>query len=294
MADASTDPSIWQYAANAAAPLIQGAGAGISASQVANANAEAASGVKAAGANSAALLDPYAQAGSAAENQLLALYGVNGNGAQAAAQANFANTPGYQFTKDMGTQAVQRQASATGGEFSSATLGALDQYNTGLAQQTYQNYIQNLFGLVQPGASAASAAGSQGIQAATQAGNFTVGKGQANASGIQGVSGALTNPLLSALYGGGSGSGGATNGITSIINGIRGMFGGGNQNYSSDTTDPSNWNTSGYGGINADGTLTADPSNPNFYNPATDPNSVINNPQMPEYDLGDYGDVGNP
>ena len=63
-----------------------------------------------------------------------------GGGTFAAPTAEQARaTPGYQFTADQGTAGVLRGAAAAGGAISGGTLRALDQYNPGLADSTYND-----------------------------------------------------------------------------------------------------------------------------------------------------------
>jgi hypothetical protein len=58
-------------------------------------------------------------------------------GAPTAEQARA--TPGYQFTADQGTAGILRGASAAGGAINGGTLKSLAQYNSGLADSTYNN-----------------------------------------------------------------------------------------------------------------------------------------------------------
>lgn len=71
--------------------------------------------------------------------------GLNGGpaGASAAASA-YASNPAYQFTLNQGDQNVLRNAAQTGTLASGGTLNALQQQGQGLANQTYQQYVQNL------------------------------------------------------------------------------------------------------------------------------------------------------
>lgn len=96
--------------------------------------------------------------------QLAALLGLNGTdaGAQAAAQAGFANTPGYQFARQQGLDALTQNGFARGLGNSGATLKGLDKFSTGLADQTYQNYMSNLMGYGQQGLGAAQTVGGVG------------------------------------------------------------------------------------------------------------------------------------
>jgi hypothetical protein len=49
------------------------------------------------------------------------------------------NTPGYKFTQEAGNQGILAGASALGGNISGNTFQALDKYNTGLADSTYND-----------------------------------------------------------------------------------------------------------------------------------------------------------
>lgn len=108
-------------------------------------------------------------------NALQALLGLGGDGAQAAAQANFRNTPGYQFALQGGIDAINNSQAAKGLFNSGATGRALMKYGTGLADQTYQNYISNLLGLTGIGTGAGQLIG--------QAGQYSKGQSTGTASG---------------------------------------------------------------------------------------------------------------
>jgi hypothetical protein len=69
------------------------------------------------------------------------------------------NTPGYQFTQQQGTQNTVNQASAMGLGLSGNTLEGLSQFNTGLADQTYQNAVGNAENAVTIGQNAAAGTG---------------------------------------------------------------------------------------------------------------------------------------
>jgi hypothetical protein len=181
----SSNPSLWALVGN---PLIQGAGAVAGANTAAGGYKAAAGGMTAAGAASAAALSPYATTGSSAESALASLYGLGGAAPNYSA---FENQPGYEFMKTQGTQAINRGAAATGGGFSSSTLGALSNYNSGLANSTFSQYLSNLYGLTGLGAGAAANYGSQQIEAAKGAGTFRTGAGIATAGGINGAAGGL-------------------------------------------------------------------------------------------------------
>lgn len=64
--------------------------------------------------------------------------------------------PGYQFAQQQGTQNTVNQATAMGMGLSGNTLQALSQFNTGLADQTFQQEIGNLQNVVGMGQAAAA------------------------------------------------------------------------------------------------------------------------------------------
>lgn len=96
-------------------------------------------------------LSPAMGSAATSSNALQSLLGLNGNGAQAGAQANFQNTPGYQFQLQQGRNALLGGAAARGGVNSGAAMKGLTKFGQGLADSTYQNYMQNLLGLGQLG-----------------------------------------------------------------------------------------------------------------------------------------------
>ncbi len=82
----------------------------------------------------------------AASGGLASLLGLTGGGDQAAAQANFRNTPGYEFARDEGLRGIGA-GQASKGLFNSGSTGkAMSKYATGLADQTYNNYLDKLLG----------------------------------------------------------------------------------------------------------------------------------------------------
>lgn len=123
-------------------------------------------------AQQAALSQPYRDLGESAIPKLQDLLGLGPKGSAGELDALRA-TPGYQFTKEQGNAGVLNAASSTGLTLSGNTLEALDRFNTGLADSTYQQAVGNLENTVNTGQAAA----------AGQAAN--VGNAAANISGIQ-------------------------------------------------------------------------------------------------------------
>jgi hypothetical protein len=106
---------------------------------------------------------PYIQAGDAANTALQGFLGLGGDpAASQAALNNYLNSTGYQFTLQQGEQAAEQNAASSGMLNSGATLKALDQYGTGLANQYGQQYEGDLQGVVSTGEGAANALSGQG------------------------------------------------------------------------------------------------------------------------------------
>lgn len=72
------------------------------------------------------------------------------------------STPGYDFSRSEGMRGIERSAAARGGLNSGATLRALAQYNTGLADQTYNSYLNRLFSVAGLGQSSTGQIGAAG------------------------------------------------------------------------------------------------------------------------------------
>lgn len=115
------------------------------------------------------------------------------------------NTPGYQFARNQGLGAVEGSAAARGGLFSGGTLKDLQQFGTGLADQTYNTRIAQLLqssGLGQGGANAATGTlANAGNATAGGIGSLLSNSGQARASGIIGRSNSLNNLFEQAVGG---------------------------------------------------------------------------------------------
>jgi hypothetical protein len=124
-------------------------------------------------------------------------------------------TPGYQFTQQQGNKALDNAMAAKGLSLSGAQLKGLDQYNTGLAsntfQQQYQNALQNfntnygqaadqygrLSGLLKLGQNSAAGVGDAGIQTASNMGNMLTSGANAQAAGQMGTAKAWNGGLSS-------------------------------------------------------------------------------------------------
>lgn len=83
--------------------------------------------------------------------------GANGPAGNAAAIQNFQSSPGYQYSVNQADQNVMRNQAATGQLASGGTNVDLETVGQGLANNNYQQYVQNLLPFV--GASTANAGG---------------------------------------------------------------------------------------------------------------------------------------
>lgn len=162
--------------------------------------------------NLATSYDPYRTGGTAAQNQVYRLLGLQGADAQNEAYGQFRTDPGYQFALDQGIGAIDKSAAARGNLNSGATLKALQQYGQGMADQSYGNYLSRLMGLGQQGLGATQAAvgtQAQGLQNQFGANYGSAGTiGQGMVAGAQAEQSALGNLLGVAGYLGGAALGG--------------------------------------------------------------------------------------
>lgn len=163
---------------------------------------------------------PFLNSGTQANNTLTDLYGLNGQdaGAQAAARANFQNTPGYQFALNQGVAAQDASAAARGNILSGNQQKALTDYGQGLANTTYNQYVQNLQNQVGQGVTAAGGVGTG--QAAVA--NAQAGKSGAAANNQNQALAGILSTLFPQNGSGGGGSGGGGSGYQGILQQIFG------------------------------------------------------------------------
>ena len=124
--------------------------------------------------------------------------------AQAYANANqtggseyrgFQATPGYQFQLDQGNASVNALAGAKGGLNSGATMQALSQFNQGLANQEYGNYLSRLMSMAGGGQAAAGGQAGAAQSAASGVSNAYSGIGNALSAGSIGVGNAISGGI---------------------------------------------------------------------------------------------------
>ncbi|MES9949350.1 MAG: hypothetical protein ABW118_10355 [Candidatus Thiodiazotropha sp.] len=109
----------------------------------------------------------------------------------------FFNTPGYQFTLNEALKANEGRAAARGRLNSSATDRSNIRYATGLADQTYNNYLNRLASVAGIGQTANTTTAGLGANFANSAGTNIANAGTARASGYLGQANTLNNMLNS-------------------------------------------------------------------------------------------------
>lgn len=200
-------------------------GVGVAGNEAANATqgaANTAAGVQyAALQQQAQLAAPYTQLGQSAIPTYQALLGIGPQGT-AGIQNTLQQLPSYQFAKTQGIQGTEAALGAQGLSLSGNAVQALDQYGTGLAEQNYQSYLQNLLAPIQIGQGAAAGQAANIQAGATNLGNIAVNQGNTlagiyaneaaglNSAAGSGVNNWLTYQTLQGLggFGGGYGYGG--------------------------------------------------------------------------------------
>lgn len=140
-------------------------------------------------------LQPWREVGTAALNQLAALYGLpqsggvmNPDGTQQQQAApdfsSFINSPDYQFAREEGLRGIQRSAAARGGLASGNTLARLNQFNSGLASQQFGNYTNRLASIAGAGQQASQGQAQLSENFGANSAQNSLYAGNARASGI--------------------------------------------------------------------------------------------------------------
>lgn len=147
------------------------------------------------------LASPYLGLGQQAMPAYMQLLGLTPEGTvnPQLAQETLRNLPGYQFAQQEGQRGTLQAAGAMGMGLSGNTLAALERYNVGLADQTYQDELRNLLAPVQLGQAAAAGQAANVGGAASNIGNIQLQQGQ-NLANIgmnraAGITGAIGNAV---------------------------------------------------------------------------------------------------
>jgi len=100
------------------------------------------------------------------------------------AYRGFTATPGYEFRRNEGRNAVESGVAARQGANSGAAMKALERYGQNFAANEYQNYLGRLSGLAQGGMDAAGRLSNSSLNYGTQIGGSTMAGANAAATGI--------------------------------------------------------------------------------------------------------------
>lgn len=149
--------------------------------------------------------EPYQEVGSTSANALVNLLK---QGFQAPTLADVENTPGYQFTLEQGTKAIDSNAAANGTLLSGNTGKALEDYGQGLASttygqdyqralQTYMSNYQSLLGGTNIGLSSTGQLGQFGQEASNTTANIDLTSGNQQAAQINNAAAARASGYLS-------------------------------------------------------------------------------------------------
>ncbi len=154
---------------------------------------------------------PWRDAGKLALTQQTNLLGLNGAEPQTNAFTQFREDPGYKYTVDQAIQGVDRSAAARGLLTSGATIKAIQDRASNLADQGYSNWFNRLAGVAGTGQTATANTGALGANAANSEANTMLAAGNARASGYGGVASSINQGLNNYFtykgYGGGGGAG---------------------------------------------------------------------------------------
>lgn len=123
-------------------------------------------------------LGPYRQVGEYTTPYYAGILNIPGYN-QVDPTAALRATPGYNWMFNQGVNAIDRSAAAKGMLGSGNVAKALTQYGQGLADQSYNNYMNRLAGLIGTGQNAAAQTGQFGQQSANATSNALMQAGQA-------------------------------------------------------------------------------------------------------------------
>jgi hypothetical protein len=101
---------------------------------------------------------PYRKSGRSALETYMGALGLGGDAARQSALQAFQTSPGYQFALSQGLEGVSRGMSSSGLRGSGAEEKALTEYATGLANQEYSSWENQLAGLAGMGQKSSEAA----------------------------------------------------------------------------------------------------------------------------------------
>jgi len=152
-------------------------------------------------------------------------WGIDGSNAkqrQDEALNAFQTSPGYQWRKTEGVNALDRSAAAKGLLLSGAQVKGVQAFGDGLASEEYRNYMSDLMTTSGMGQGAASSASNTSASLTSGAANNIAQGGMARGSGYaaganalaSGIGQGINNAMFLATYGSGGGKRPAGSGTT--------------------------------------------------------------------------------
>lgn len=138
---------------------------------------------------------PWVDAGRSALDAYQGELGLSAAAKNGTFKSGFRETPGYGFAVSEGEKGVTNNLAALGMKNSGAGLKALTRFRMGLADQTYNNYLDRLSGASVGGQTQVNANNQAGANYANTAGNTMQDSAAATASGYVGSANAWSNTL---------------------------------------------------------------------------------------------------
>jgi hypothetical protein len=176
---------------------------------------QAAEEARGAYADIADLLQPYADVGEPALQQMMAASGLSGPRAQQAYISGIQAGPEFQALVRQGEESILQRAAATGGVRGGNVQGALAQYRPQVLSQLLQQQYSRLGGLADIGRQTTAAISQARENEATRIANALVGAGSAAAGGITAAGAAQAQGIQ-----------GIGQGLSSVLGGLAGGIGG--------------------------------------------------------------------
>jgi len=110
---------------------------------------------------------------------------------QSGDSSDFFTSPGFEFVRDEGLRDIENRFSASGGTLSGNALRRLTEFNSGLASQEFNNFVNRDLAIAGLGQTATNTGVQAGTQISGNISNALVQGGDARASGVSGVNDAI-------------------------------------------------------------------------------------------------------
>lgn len=138
---------------------------------------------------------PWLAAGKTALDAYQGELGLSPAAQNGTFKSGFTTTPAYAFQQEEGDKGVVNNMRSLGLGGSGAALKAIDRFNSGLADTTYQQYLDRLSGASTSGQTTEANSSNQSIQGSQVIGQGIENAGAETASGYVGGANAITGAL---------------------------------------------------------------------------------------------------